>query len=129
MWDVHKFGGTSVGTPEAMLKCVEIVKGVCDKGNRIAVVVSAIGGKPKVTDLLLNLVHAAATGNMDFVVKTMEEIKTKHWQCISTLLSVDNNKSKLLMELIEGDLRDIMDLLKAVQLMKTPHEQILEVCE
>ena len=63
-WTVHKFGGTSVGSPEAMLKCFKIIKPLCDnpQERRIAIVVSAMGGKPKVTDLLLNMVRAAAEG-------------------------------------------------------------------
>ena len=38
-----------------------------DRGaKRVAVVVSAIGGKPKVTDLLLDLVHASAVRNLHY---------------------------------------------------------------
>ena len=37
-----------------------------DRGaTRVAVVVSAMGGKPKVTDLLLDLVHASAVRNLN----------------------------------------------------------------
>ena len=57
--DVHKFGGTSVGSADAMRKAIEIIIPKL-KENRIGMVVSAMGGKPKVTDLLLNSVHAAA---------------------------------------------------------------------
>ena len=59
-WDVHKFGGTSVGSADSMRKCIEIIRPKC-KENRIAMVVSAMGGKPKVTDLLLDAVRAAGT--------------------------------------------------------------------
>ena len=63
MWTVHKFGGTSVGNADCMRKCVDIVRPLCmveGRSQRVAMVVSAMGGKPKVTDLLLDLVHAAA---------------------------------------------------------------------
>lgn len=58
-WVVHKFGGTSVGSASCMRKCIDIIKPMT-RIQRVAVVVSAMGGKPKVTDLLLDMVHAAA---------------------------------------------------------------------
>ena len=60
-WDVHKFGGTSVGNADSMRKCIEIIRPRCSE-NRVAMVVSAMGGKPKVTDLLLDSVRAAGIG-------------------------------------------------------------------
>ena len=59
-WDVHKFGGTSVGSADSMRTCIEIIRPRC-RQNRIAMVVSAMGGKPKVTDLLLDSVRAAGS--------------------------------------------------------------------
>ena len=81
MWTVHKFGGTSVGNADCMRKCVDIIRPLCDNNGgsnkvRVAMVVSAMGGKPKVTDLLLDLVHAAAGGRL-------EEIDQKVFSCIS----------------------------------------------
>ena len=53
-WVVHKFGGTSVGSAESMRKCIGIISPiVSEKVSLVAVVVSAMGGKPKTTDLLL----------------------------------------------------------------------------
>ena len=46
-WDVHKFGGTSVGSADCMRKCIEIIKPLT-ADRRVAMVVSAMGGKPKV---------------------------------------------------------------------------------
>ena len=51
-WDVHKFGGTSVGSADSMQKCIEIIRPMCSE-SRVAVVVSAMGGKPKVTGKLM----------------------------------------------------------------------------
>ncbi len=47
---VHKFGGTSVGTPAAIEAVIEIVEStlLANLQDRVAVVVSAMGGKPKV---------------------------------------------------------------------------------
>jgi aspartokinase len=46
-WDVHKFGGTSVGNADCMRKCIGIIKPLL-ANRRMAMVVSAMGGKPKV---------------------------------------------------------------------------------
>lgn len=125
-WVVHKFGGTSVGSADCMKKCMDIIKPLISK-SRVAVVVSAMGGKPKVTDLLLDLVYAAAAGRNDEITQKMNEIHTKHSICVNTLLSTAPDISEKILLMIEKDLRDINDLLRAVHLMKTPHEQILEL--
>ena len=85
MWEVHKFGGTSVGSPDCMRKCVDIIKPVIEEGKsgRLAIVVSAMGGKPKTTDLLLDLVHSAAAAKMDEVDENIEKIKKKHQDCVA----------------------------------------------
>jgi hypothetical protein len=104
---VHKFGGTSVGSVEAILKVVEIVEDVIGpcappsagsstsaspedvsldlhSGNtpRIAVVVSAMGGKPKVTDMLLDLVSLAAKGRVAEYTDLLDRIEIKHTNTI-----------------------------------------------
>jgi aspartokinase/homoserine dehydrogenase 1 len=125
-WVVHKFGGTSVGSADCMRKCIEIVRPLVSD-RRVAVVVSAMGGKPKVTDLLLDLVHAAASCNKDEVSRKIAEIHEKHLKCVNDVLSRAPSVAERIMKLIESDLKDIGDLLRAVQLMRTPHEQILEL--
>ena len=84
-WVVHKFGGTSVGNADCIRKCVNIIRPQIGK-SKIAVVVSAMGGKPKVTDMLLDSVHAAANGNMDASGKLLQEIHRKHEVCVGELL-------------------------------------------
>lgn len=130
-WDVHKFGGTSVGSADSMRKCIDIIRPRCDQ-NRVAMVVSAMGGKPKVTDLLLDSVRAAANDNMEEARNKLDNIRTKHQVCIEDLLNLNIDmdlkvEAEGVLALIEKDLRDIMDLLRAVTLMRTPHEQILEL--
>ena len=126
MWEVHKFGGTSVGSADCMRKCIEIIKPkLADK--RIAMVVSAMGGKPKVTDLLLDSVHAAAEGNLEESRLKLSAIREKHQICISDLLQNCPDLAVSITNKIDSDLRDIQDLLRAVALMRTAHEQILEL--
>src|SRR5690348_15524248 len=127
-WVVHKFGGTSVGDANAMRKCVDIIRPLClQQNNRIAVVVSAMGGKPKITDLLLDLVHDAANLRLQDMENKINLIVKKHLDVVSTLFQSNSEIANKLMNLIYSDLKDINDLLRAVQLMRIPHEQILEL--
>jgi aspartokinase/homoserine dehydrogenase 1 len=125
-WDVHKFGGTSVGSADCMRKCIEIIRPLT-RVQRVAVVVSAIGGKPKVTDLLLDSVHSAASGDMKDSASKLQQIHDKHKLCVADILRGAPVRAEEILSKIDSDLKDIGDLLKAVQLMRTPHEQILEL--
>jgi aspartokinase len=74
-WQVHKFGGTSVANANCYRKVAEIVEeqlGIVPSDTNesthisplhLFVVVSAMGGTPKVTDLLLRSVEEAAARN------------------------------------------------------------------
>jgi len=115
-----------VGSANCMRRCLEIIKPLT-KSGRVAVVVSAMGGKPKVTDLLLELVYAAAIGKNEEIVQKMAAIRTKHQDCISEILQSVPEVQKRIMKLIDSDLKDISDLLRAVMLMRMAHEQILEL--
>jgi len=60
-WEVHKFGGTSVASSSNYMHCQNIISSrLSQSQGSIAVVVSAMGGSPKTTDLLLDLVKEAA---------------------------------------------------------------------
>ena len=60
-WRVYKFGGSSLQHAAAFRQVAQIVLAQKKKqpGTRLAVVVSAMGGKPKVTDMLLDSVSVA----------------------------------------------------------------------
>ena len=80
---VHKFGGTSVGTPDAIRQVVDIVEtALAAPSDSVAVVVSAMGGKPKVTDMLLDLVSLAAQGRVDEYSTRLNQIEKKHMDAI-----------------------------------------------
>jgi len=113
-WAVHKFGGTSVQNAECITRASEILtdlrKG--DEDTRLAVVVSAMGGKPKVTQLLLDAVEAAASGaKWDSYLET---IKEKHCACLKDLNLLDSG----LTEIIEQDLLDLDVILKTAALIR-----------
>ncbi len=56
---VLKFGGTSVGTPEAMGQAARVIAQACREHGPVVVVTSALSG---ITDLLLDTTRAAAQG-------------------------------------------------------------------
>jgi aspartokinase/homoserine dehydrogenase 1 len=130
-WAVHKFGGTSVGSSSCIKKCLDIVQPLI-KVHQVAVVVSAMGGKPKVTDLLLQSVHLAAQGDMDGAKAKLDNIRKKHISCVIGLFGGgddggDDLGASEMLGAIDKDLASISDLLRAVTLMRFPHEQILEL--
>ncbi|MFH2034210.1 MAG: aspartate kinase [Candidatus Margulisiibacteriota bacterium] len=72
---VHKYGGTSVGTPEKIKAVAEYVKSVRDAGNNVVVIVSAMG---HTTDELIELMNKIAPNphprEYDMLVSTGEQI-------------------------------------------------------
>lgn len=72
---VHKYGGTSVGTPEKINNVAQRVKSVKDKGNDVVVIVSAMG---HTTDELIDLMHKITDSpdprEYDMLVSTGEQV-------------------------------------------------------
>ena len=72
---VHKYGGTSVGTPEKIKNVAKKVKAVKDDGNDVVVIVSAMG---HTTDELINLMDQItdnpAPREYDMLVSTGEQV-------------------------------------------------------
>ncbi|MFM8319881.1 MAG: aspartate kinase [Chloroflexota bacterium] len=72
---VMKFGGTSVGTPGAMARVVEIVRDSRAAWPRIVVVISALSG---VTNLLIDTAAAAAAGDGRGVYPAENRLRELH---------------------------------------------------
>ncbi|HEY2421431.1 MAG TPA: aspartate kinase [Neobacillus sp.] len=72
---VQKFGGTSVGSVERILKVVDCVKEETERGNNVVVVVSAMG---KSTDQLVKLAKEISPNpnkrEMDMLLTTGEQV-------------------------------------------------------
>lgn len=72
---VHKYGGTSVGTPEKIKNVAERVKKIHDQGNELVVIVSAMG---HTTDELIELMHKITDNpdhrEYDMLVSTGEQV-------------------------------------------------------
>ncbi len=72
---VMKFGGTSVGSVDALNKVVEIVSKARKDGHEVVVVVSAMSGA---TNLLLDAAHKAEVGDEETSHQARIEIEQKH---------------------------------------------------
>jgi aspartokinase/homoserine dehydrogenase 1 len=118
-WQVHKFGGTSVATADCFRACANIIEDRLQDHHEtnIAVVVSAMGGKPKTTDLLLDSVKAAAQRDLDQVESLLGAVLSKHEVCLKQLFG-DSSEYTRLVGIVKKDLDDIRDILKTVSLMK-----------
>lgn len=83
---VMKFGGTSVGSAEAMRQTAELILNSREQYGDVVVVASAMGTKPvKVTDLLLNGAHAAFKGDGETYKQTAAALRDVHGAAIREL--------------------------------------------
>jgi hypothetical protein len=133
-WQVHKFGGTSVADSNCFLQVAKIIEDQLLDDNvltdvskhHLAIVLSAMGGKPKVTDLLLGAVRYASLRDHEQVSKQLSAVLEKHRECLEELFceEQDREEKERLTGVIEEGLEDIRDILKTVSLMKWEAERI-----
>ncbi len=100
---VLKFGGTSVASPENILKVVEIVKAKT-RNKQLVIVASAMGG---VTNCLVKSGELARTGNEQYK-SILQEIEQKHFHAVDQLFSFEKQSElKANIKLILNELDDI----------------------
>lgn len=96
---VMKFGGTSVGSADAMRETTDLILQARDTWGDVAVIASAMGSRPvKVTDLLLQGAHTAYTGDRDTYPRLAAEIRAIHYEAIDGLLSPEGERQLILAE-------------------------------
>src|SRR5262245_25582467 len=79
-----KFGGTSVGGPEAISGVVNIIRDDLERGNRVVAVVSAMSG---VTDALIGSVREAIGGNKWGYLSCSQKLQDRHEEAINQLVA------------------------------------------
>mmetsp|Transcript_60731 Transcript_60731/g.131637 ORF Transcript_60731/g.131637 Transcript_60731/m.131637 type:complete len:892 (-) Transcript_60731:293-2968(-) len=126
-WHVHKFGGTSVGSATCFQRVLTIIKNARRENVRLAIVVSAMGGKPKTTDMLIQLTTHAADNNWQAVDELLAAIRAKHDTCLRELFKDCRQAQDDLCAAVERDLGEIMSLLSAVRVMRLAHESIVGI--
>lgn len=79
---VMKFGGTSVGSPEAIERAADLINRCQSEKSRIVVVSSAMSG---VTDLLVQGATSAADGDAVTYREVSQSLRRKHYGVIARL--------------------------------------------
>ena len=105
-----KFGGTSIGSPEAITNVVNIVADEVAAGNRVVVIVSAMSG---VTDALINSVNEAAKGNKWSYLSGSQKLRDRHSEALHLLTDPGKDRDSVLAE-IDRLLAQHVDLCHAV---------------
>jgi aspartokinase/homoserine dehydrogenase 1 len=123
-WDVHKFGGTSVGNAERYREVARIVAELSSgpgAGTSRAVVVSAMKG---VTDGLIDLVELARRRAPEYLDR-LQALKKRHLDTVEQLLRPENRPA--LVSVIENDFGDIREILRAVWISKSYSDRNIEL--
>ena len=97
---VLKFGGSSVGSVEAIHQMVSIVSTSLQK-EKTVVVISAMSG---VTDLLLLLAQSAAQGSASYT-SIIDSIEKKHIEVVKALIPSDEQAATL--ELVKQLIKEL----------------------
>jgi len=80
---VMKFGGTSVGSADALIQATHIIKDARVEYPRVVVITSAMSG---VTDLLLTCATLAAQGKVDSLPIVESTLREKHFSAADALI-------------------------------------------
>ncbi len=110
---IMKFGGTSVGTPEAISQVVRIVRDHLAQGHQVAAVVSAMAG---VTDQLLASAEAAAAGEEERYAGINAALREKHEAAVKQLISAPDERDAALAE-VQRLLAEHLELCEAVKIL------------
>ncbi|MCY3779151.1 MAG: aspartate kinase [Chloroflexi bacterium] len=108
-----KFGGTSVGSPDAIAQVVAIVEDYRENGHELAVIVSAMSG---VTDMLLESAAAAAARDRATFLAINDGIRQKHESVIDALIESQHDRSVINAEVGEL-LQSHLELCEAVHIL------------
>jgi aspartate kinase len=86
---IMKFGGTSVGTPQAIQQCAQIVTATLEKFSEVVVVTSALSG---VTDTLLHAANQASIGNLVAVEEEVDSLRQRHTKMLDAVAQAGPEK-------------------------------------
>ena len=107
---VMKFGGTSVGSVDSILKVKQIVEAAEEP---VIVVVSALGG---ITDKFINTSQMAANGDAEYE-KEYREIVNRHIEMVYTVIPAGEGRTVLL-DKVNELLSELKDIFQGIYLIK-----------
>lgn len=118
---MHKFGGTSVAGAERYRGVAQLLDRERKEGVRVGVVVSAMSG---VTDALIGLVERAKQRD-DSYRAALESLRDKH--VVTARALVPPEEADRLAKVIDADVRDVGDVLRAIWLGRSASELTVEL--
>ena len=110
---VMKFGGSSVGTADAMAQVVKIIQDTHAVWPRMVVVTSALSG---ITNLLINSATLAARGDMNTVHQAVTELTHRHQELIDSLITTPARRHQVHWE-VKHLINDFANLCQAINVL------------
>ena len=110
---VMKFGGTSVGSAEALVNATQIIRDARAEWPRLVVVTSAMSG---VTNLLLESASHAAQGNIESLSDAEKRLRVRHFAAADALIQ-DIKRRTEIKEQIDALIFSFVDLCKAIAVL------------
>ncbi len=110
---VMKFGGTSVGSVDALTKAAQIIKEARTQYPRVVVITSAMSG---VTDLLLKCATLAAQGNVESLPTAESTLREKHFSAADALVK-DKKLCEDTKQAIDPLIQSLIDLCRAIAVL------------
>lgn len=110
---VMKFGGTSVGSADALKNAVQIIRDAKKDWARVVVVTSAMSG---VTNLLLDSASLASNGSVDSLTRTESTLREKHFSAADALITDETLREQTKSE-IDTLIQSLVDLCKAIAVL------------
>ena len=108
---VLKFGGSSVGSADTILKVVDIIRGASESGP-CAVVLSAMQGT---TDALIEAGRSAERGD-DGYIEILSNIEERHVDTIKKLFDADEQTA--ILDFVETTVKELENLCEGVRLIR-----------
>ena len=122
---VMKFGGTSVGSAEAIRSTAEIVRAAQANWPRVVVVASAMSG---VTDALLNGAHTAAAGDASTFRAIAQDLRARHFTALNDLVK-QPEQSSVARATVEAYLGEFESLCHAVNVLGEASPRALDAIQ
>ncbi|MCB9111996.1 MAG: aspartate kinase [Anaerolineales bacterium] len=110
---VMKFGGTSVGSANALKSAIQIIRDAKKDWDRVVVVTSAMSG---VTNLLLDSAASASHGQVDSLPQTESTLREKHFSAADALVKDEAQREAVKAE-IDTLILSLVDLCKAIAVL------------
>lgn len=110
---VMKFGGTSVGSADALKNAAQIIGDAKKDWERVVVVTSAMSG---VTNLLLDSAASASHGKVDSLPQAESTLREKHFAAAESAIK-DEAKREAVKAEIDVLIQSLVDLCKAIAIL------------